>query len=103
MNENSQIDFERLPGDQPLDETDLSLRAYLAGLSEEHLAQYDASWSDEQVLAWNGNFRSDGALMLVCCERDVDVTEFRRVLDEYLRFRSLTEQSQLVGHPFRRA
>ena len=104
MNENSQVDFERLLGDQPPDETDLSLRAYLAGLCAEHLAQYDASWSDEQVLAWDGTFRSDGALMLVCCERDVDVTEYRRVLEEHLRFRSqLTAQSQLVGHPCRRA
>ena len=53
MNEDSQVDFERLPGDQPSDETDLSLRAYLAGLCAEHLAQYDPSWSDEQVLAWD--------------------------------------------------
>src|SRR5437762_14096196 len=104
MKQNSAADFEHLPGDQALDETDVSLRAYLAGLSEEHLAQYDPSWSDEQVLAWDGNFRSDGALMLVCCERDVDVTEFRRVLEEHLRFRShVTAQSQLVGRPHRRA
>ena len=89
MNENSQVDFERFPGDQPPDETDLSLRAYLAGLCAEHLAQYDASWSDEQVLAWDGNFRSDGALMLVCCERDVDVHEFRQVLEEHLAYRKL--------------
>lgn len=79
--------YEHLPGDGPLDETDVSLRAYLAGLSEEHLAAYDASWTDEQVQAWDGNFRSDGALMLVCCERDVEVDEFRRVLEKHLEFR----------------
>jgi len=81
------IDLELLPGDGPLDETDVSLRAYLARLSDEHLAGYDPSWSDEQVREWDGNFRSDGGLMLVCCERDVDIHEFRRVLEEHLRWR----------------
>lgn len=79
--------YERLPADEPMDETDISLRAYLAGLSDEHLSQYNPAWSDEQVVKWDGNFRSDGALMLVCCERDVDVAEFRRVLQEHLQFR----------------
>jgi hypothetical protein len=42
-------------------------------------------WTDEQVSQWDGNFRSDGALMLVCCERDIDVTDFRHALHEHLR------------------
>jgi hypothetical protein len=83
------LDFEHLPGSEPMDETDVSLRAYLARLSDEQLAKYDPAWSDERVMEWDGNFRSDGALMLVCCERDVDVTEFRRVLEEYLAFRKI--------------
>ena len=66
-------EYERLPADSPPDETDISLRAYMTRLSDEHLARYDPAWIDEQVIAWDGNFRSDGALMLVCCERDVDV------------------------------
>lgn len=80
-------DYEHLPGDTALDETDVSLRAYLARLSDDHLAQYDPSWSDEKVMAWDGNFRCDGALMLVCCERDVDVHEFRQVLEQHLAVR----------------
>ena len=80
-------DFEHWPPGEPLDETDVSLRAYVAGLSEERLAAYTPTWTDEQVVAWDGNFRSDGALMLVCCERDVDVREFRRVLEAYLQYR----------------
>ena len=83
-------DYEHLPAGQPMDETDVSLRAYLARLSEAHLARYDPNWSDDQVMAWDGNFRSDGDLMLVCCERDVDVHEFRRVLEEHLAFRRLS-------------
>jgi hypothetical protein len=85
-----QREFENLPGAEPKDETDFALRAYVAGLAEEHLSRYDPAWIDEQVTAWDGNFRSDGALMLVCCERDVDVHEFRRVVEEFLRFRKRT-------------
>ena len=88
MNANSKIDYEHLPDDGPLDETDVNLRAYLARLSDDHLARYDPSWTDEQVVEWDGNFRSDGELMLVCSERSVDVEEFRRVLDKHLRYRS---------------
>jgi hypothetical protein len=81
--------FEQFPPGMAMDETDVSLRAYLANLSDEHLREYDPAWSDERVLEWDGNFKSDGALMLVCCERDVEVEEFRQVLEEHLRFRGL--------------
>ena len=87
MTDEERLRFEHLPTGVPLDETDVSLRAYLSRLSNEHLAQYDASWTDEQVIEWDGNFKSDGTLMLVCCERDVDVTDFRRVLEEHLKYR----------------
>ena len=68
-----------------MDETDVNLGAYLEGLSAEHLAKYNSEWSDEEVKEWDGNFRSDGALMLVCCERDVEIEEYRRVLEEHIR------------------
>lgn len=84
-----EIDYERPPGAEPGDETDVSLRAYLSRLDEQHLRQYDPSWSDEQVIAWDGNFRADGVLMLVCCERDVEVGEFRRALEQHLQLRGL--------------
>jgi hypothetical protein len=82
-----QLAFEKLPGEQPRDETDYALRSYVAGLAPEHLAQYSPDWTDEQVKDWDGNFRSDGGLMLVCCERDVDVAEFRSTVEEFLQFR----------------
>jgi hypothetical protein len=87
MSEQPTQDLEHLPGDGPLDETDVSLRAYLARLSVVHLREYDPCWPDERVMEWDGNFKADGGLMLVCCERDVDVGEFRRVLEEHLRCR----------------
>ena len=93
MTDNQGPGFERLPGDGPLDETDVNLRAYLARLTGEHLAEYDPTWSDERVMEWDGNFRSDGGLMLTCCERDVDVGEYRRVLERHIACR----RSQTVG------
>ncbi len=90
----SETDYESIPGDEPMDETDVSLRAYLAGLSDEHLAAYDVNWMDEKVIAWDGNFRSDGALMLVCCERDVEIGEFRRVLEQHLALRGISPQTR---------
>jgi hypothetical protein len=89
MNAKHELDLEHVPSGVPMDETDVSLRAYLSGLSDAHLAEYDPDWSDERVREWDGNFRSDGALMLVCCERDVDVHEFRHVLEEHLAYRYL--------------
>ncbi|CAN5175680.1 hypothetical protein BH10PLA2_BH10PLA2_05140 [soil metagenome] len=87
MNAEQQLALERLPGDGPPDETDIGLRAYLTRLSDEHLAEYDSNWTDEQVMAWDGQFRNDGNLMLVCCERDIDIEEFRRVLHIHLQER----------------
>src|SRR5262249_435377 len=92
-------DFEHWPGDQPLDETDVSLRAYVSRLADEHLAKYDPTWTDEQVREWDGNFRSDGALMLVCCERDVEVQEFRRMVEAYLSYRKLTRVHEPTPNP----
>ena len=68
----------------PRDETEENLNAYLETLSLEHLEMYDPDWNDEEVINWDGNFRSDGALMLVCCERDVEVGEFRKAVEEHL-------------------
>ena len=78
-----------LPLDGPPDETDISLRAYFSQFSEFRLQEYDPKWSDDELVAWDGNFRSDGALMLVCCERDIEVDEYRAVLEEHIARRGV--------------
>ena len=83
------IDYEHLPEGQPMDETDVNLRAYLCTLSDAKLAEYDPKWTDEQVLEWEENFRDDGNVFLVCSERDVDVKEYREVLEVHLQHRTL--------------
>jgi hypothetical protein len=87
MNEQSNI--ERPIGSEAPDETDINLRAYFSRMEAKRLQSYSASWSDEQVIAWDGNFRSDGALMLVCCERDVEIDEYRQVLEEHIQRRGI--------------
>ncbi len=78
-----------LPLEGSPDETDINFRAYLSQMSDDRLKEYQPRWTDQQVIDWDGNFRSDGALMLVCCERDIEIEEYRRVLEEHISRREL--------------
>jgi hypothetical protein len=79
--------FERPADGRGHDETDISLRAYLTRIPERQLLAYVPHMLDDEVIAWDGNFRDDGTLMLVCCERDVGIAEYRLALNEYLEYR----------------
>ncbi len=81
-------DYERMPAGMAMDETDINLRAHFSRMSDEKLSEYNPTWTDEQLIAWDDeNFRDDGTLFLICSERDVDIEEYRRVLTEHIRFR----------------
>ena len=69
------------------DETSVNLRAYFDRMPDEKMRQYSAGWDDDRVVEWDGEFRDDGNLMIACCERDVDVKEYRRVLEQCIRYR----------------
>lgn len=86
-------DYERMPEGMAMDETDINLRAHFSRMSEEKLSEYDSTWTDERLLAWDDDFRDDGALFLVCSERDVEIEEYRRVLVEHIRFRFAAKKS----------
>ena len=45
-------------------------------------------WVYQTAPAIISGFRDDGNLMLFCCERDVDVKEYREVLEECIRYRN---------------
>ena len=85
----NQIDLELPLDGTPPDETDISLRAYFCRMSDERLREYDPTWTDQRIMKWDGNFRSDGALMLICCERDITIDEYRAVIREHIARRSL--------------
>jgi hypothetical protein len=80
--------FEQDPTDEPMDETSVNLRAYFDRMDDEKMRQYSPDWSDERVIEWDGNFTSEGNLMLLCCERDVEIDEYRKVLAECLLYRN---------------
>ena len=80
--------FEQEPwGDELPDETSINLRAYFDRMPDDKMLEFSPAWTDGQVTEWDGNFKSDGALLLACCERDVDVAEYRRVIAEARRYR----------------
>ncbi|MBL8228804.1 MAG: hypothetical protein JNL98_10020 [Bryobacterales bacterium] len=79
--------FEQEPYPHSSDETDVNLRAYFDRMPDEKLRGYTKDWSDEQLMEWDGNFKNDGTLMLICSERDVEVDEYREVLEECIAYR----------------
>ena len=89
-------DFEQYPPDVPKDETDVNLRAYFVNMDDKKIAEYDSSWSDEKVVEWDGNFKNDDSLMLVCSERDVEIEEYREVIQQYIDFKKELEK-ELAG------
>jgi hypothetical protein len=88
--------FEQEPSDRPMDETSVNLRAYFDRMPDEKMRQYSPGMSDEQVIEWDGNFKDDGDFMMLCSERDVDVEEYRQVLEECIRYRDRV-RSVLLG------
>jgi hypothetical protein len=86
--------FEQEPLPEDCDETTINLRAYFDRMPEDKMRQYRPEWTDEELTEWDGNFKDDGALMLICSERDVDAAEYRAVLEECLQYRDRIKNSQ---------
>lgn len=85
--------FEQEMSDERTDETGVNLRAYFDRVPDDKMLQYSPSMTDEQLIEWDGNFTDDGNLLLPCSERDVDVEEYRRVLDQCIRYRDRVRAS----------
>ena len=80
--------FEQEPWDEEHDETSVNLRAYFDRMPDEKIRQYRPKWTDEQLKDWDGNFKDeDDSLFLICCEREVEAAEYRRVLEQCIRYR----------------
>jgi hypothetical protein len=86
--------FEQDPTDERMDETSFNLRAYFDRMTDDKLRQYSRTWNDQQIMEWDGNFKSDGELLLPCSERDVDVAEYRRVIEQCIRYRDRVRSRQ---------
>jgi hypothetical protein len=80
--------FEGEPPFEEMSETGINLCAYFDAMSDAKLLSYDASCTDEQLMEWDGNFTSDGNLLLPCCEsEEVDVEMYRRFIAQCLHYR----------------
>jgi hypothetical protein len=79
--------FEQEAAGEPLDETGINLRAYFDRMPDDKMQSYRPDWNDSQVVEWDGNFRDDECLMITCCERDVEIGEYRKVLEDAIRYR----------------
>ena len=93
--------FEQEPYDEPTDETFFNLRAYFDRMPDEKMQQYRKSWSDQQVIEWDGNFKDEGSLLLPCTERDVDVAEYRRVIAQAIEYRNRVRPALKTPTPAR--
>jgi hypothetical protein len=80
--------FEQEPYLQSPDETSINLRAYFDRMDDIKMREYNPQWSDAELIAWDGNFKDDGALMLICSERDVEVEDYRQELEACLDYRN---------------
>jgi hypothetical protein len=88
--------FEQDPSGEPMDETGVNLRAYFDRMDDAKMQQYDPSWTDEQVKEWDGNFQDEGPLMIFCCERDVEIDEYREVLEQCIAYRNRVRDTLLA-------
>lgn len=89
--------FEQEPSGEPMDETSVNLRAYFDRMPDDKMQQYSPSFSDQQLMEWDGNFRDDGNLLMLCSERDVDADEYRAVIEECIRYRNRVRPQLKVG------
>jgi hypothetical protein len=84
--------FEQEPFvDESPDETSYNLRAYFDRMSDEKMLAYNAHFSDQELVDWDGNFKveeDEPSLMLGCSEREIDVAEYRRVIGQAIAYRN---------------
>ncbi len=80
--------FEQEPWDTPPDETSVNLRAHFDRIPDEKIQQYQPDWPDDQLADWDGDFTDEGTLLLACSERDVEIDEFRSVLEQAIAYRN---------------
>jgi hypothetical protein len=89
--------FEQEPWETPPDETSVNLRAYFDRMDDAKMLQYRPEWTDEQLIEWDGNFTDEGALLIACSERDVDVDEYRQVMAQAIQYRNRVRPALLAN------
>ena len=88
--------FEQQPWTERHDETSINLRSYFDRMPNAKMQEYRPEWTDEHLVDWDGNFRNDGVLFIPCSERDVEVEEYRQVLEESLVYRKQDDRTASI-------
>ncbi len=71
------------------DETAIRLGEYFDLMPDEKMQQYSPDWTNQQLMAWDSNFREDGKLTVPRGERNVGIDEYRKVLEQAVEYRNL--------------
>lgn len=80
--------FEDEPPFEPRTEAGINLCAYFDGMPDAKLRSYNPAMSDEALMEWDGNFKSDGDMLLPCVEsEEVDVEMYRRYIAACIKYR----------------
>ncbi len=80
--------FEGEPPFEEMSETGINLCSYFDAMSDAMLQTYDPAFTDEQLMEWDGNFTSEGHLLLPCCEsEEVDPAMYRRYIERCIQYR----------------
>jgi hypothetical protein len=90
--------FEGEPPFEPRTEAGINLCAYFDAMPDAKLKTYDPGMSDEELMAWDGNFKTDGDLFLPCCEsEEVEPDMYRRYIAEVIRYRDRVRDSLMAN------
>ena len=71
-----------------MSETGVNLCAYFDAMPDDKLKTWRSAFSDEELMRWDGNFTSDGNLLLPCSEsEEVDPEMYRQYAEACIRYR----------------
>ena len=88
--------FEGEPPFEPRTEAGINLCAYFDAIPDAKLKTFDTGMSDEELMRWDGNFKSDGDMLLPCTEsEEVGVEMYRSYIAECIRYRDRVRDAMM--------
>ena len=89
--------FEGEPPFEPRTEAGINLCAYFDAMPDAKLKTFDPDMSDDELMRWDGNFKSDGDMLLPCTEsEEVEVQMYRRYIAECIRYRDRVRHAMMA-------
>lgn len=80
--------FELEPPFEEMSEAGINLCAYFDAMPDSKLRTWNPDFTDEELMAWDGEFCTDGHMLLPCCEsEEVEAEMYRRYIAENIKYR----------------